>query len=392
MTLHHILTELRYAQKNFCPRCGVGRCERYGTRTRRCFTKSDAWTTIAVQRFRCLACTHQFIRLPFLLIGMFAVEAIEYAAFLYLRALSFQNSIAILRAWYDRKVLTKEVLIRHIEQVADALPDHLAVTRHLHPQRSGYYALDGTWLKHRGQDLVLLILLDVETLDIVSWAVAEEETIVAYERLLDPVMGEISAGLKGFFCDGEEAILHVLQERFPEAPLQLCVFHKHRRIGQIVSFVRPKTAMDREIKERVERVLFAVTRRDAETALADLERYAREHRQHAKLQEVIRVLKRNFDLLLTHFDHPEMSPYNNVLEGFNHVIKRKLRLMKGFKKAINIHRWLKLILLDWRFHLLNESTFKARRGKSPLQLAGCTLPPIYNWLKFCRTNITGKPS
>jgi hypothetical protein len=82
-----------------------------------------------------------------------------------------------------------------------------------------------------------------------------------------------------------------------------------------------------------------------------------------------------------------MSPYNNVLEGFNYIVKRRIRLMKGFKKPINITRWLKLLLLDWRFHLLKETEFKTRRNKSPLQLAGACLPPkIYNWLTFVRKN------
>ena len=144
--------------------------------------------------------------------------------------------------------------------------------------------------------------------------------------------------------------------------------------------------MDREIKERVEKILFAATKQEAMNALYDLQQFAQEHQSSEKLQEVIGVLKRNFDLLLTHFDHPEMSPYNNVLEGFNHLIKRRTRLMKGFKKPINIHRWLKLILLDWRFHPLKKTFFNIRRNKSPLQLASVQLPKIYNWLFFVRKN------
>ena len=123
------------------------------------------------------------------------------------------------------------------------------------------------------------------------------------------------------------------------------------------------------------------------TKLHELEAFAKEHRGYKKLKDVMGVLKRNFDLLLTHFDHPEMTPYNNVLEGFNHVIKRRTRLMKGFKKPLNIKRWLKLILLDWRFHPLKESIVQDRRNLSPLQLAEAPLPKkIYNWLSYIRMN------
>ena len=299
---------------------------------------------------------------------MFVIEMIEYAAFMYLRALSFNNILAILRAWYGKRVFSKNVLIDRIEQLADLIPDNQEVSRWLSVKRSGYFALDGTWLKYRGQDIVLLILFDVQTLDVVSWNVASEESEESYQKLIDQAKWEIMAYVKGFFCDGDSGLLKALKKNFPGRRIQLCVFHKYSRVGQIISFVLARTEIDKEIKRQTEKILFAPSKREA-----------------------IGVLKRNFDLLLTHFDDPAMSAYNNALEGFNHILKRKLTLMKGFKKQVNINRWLKLILLDWRFHVLSESAFKDRRGKSPLQLAGANLPPIYNWMTFIRKNYPKKP-
>lgn len=323
---------------------------------------------------------------------MFTIEMIEYAAFMYLRSLSFNNTIAILRAWYEKDVLSKDILIDHIEQLTDTLPDNKTVTLRFRPVRSGYYALDGTWLKYRGRDIVLLIILDVVTLDLVGWRVSLNEDGKSYQKLIRSVEDEIAASVHGFFCDGDPGLLEILKKEFPSTPIQLCVFHKYSRVGQIIPFVRVRTTIDREIKIRVEKVLFAPTKGDAVDALHDLQRYAQAHQSYTKLHEIIGVLKRNFDLLLTHFDHPEMSAYNNTLEGFNHILKRRLRLMKGFKKPVNINRWLKLLLLDWRFHRLVESAFTNRRGKSPLQLAGVQLPKIYNWMKFLRRKLKEKPT
>lgn len=318
---------------------------------------------------------------------MFSVEMIEYAAFMYLRSISFNSIIAIIRAWHDKKVLSKNILIDHIEQLADRLPSHEWITESLKPKRSGYHALDGTWLKYRGRDIVLLIFFDVVTLDLVSWHVVLEECEQSYQSLADLAQKQNLQAPNGFYCDGDAGLLKVLKRTFPGTPIQLCVFHKYSRAGQLIPFVRAKTKIDKEIKIRVEQILFATSKDEAVKALKDLEKYAKEHQEYEKLRKVIGILKRNFRLLLTHFDHKEMSPYNNVLEGFNHILKRRLRLMKGFKKPINIKRWLKLILLDWRFHPLVESTFKDRKGKSPLQLAGCNLPPYYNWMKFIRTKL-----
>jgi transposase-like protein len=318
---------------------------------------------------------------------MYAVKMVEYVAFMYLRSLSFNQVIAILGAYYEQDVITKDRLIDHIEQLADRMPENEQISRWLKPKRSGYYALDGTWLKYRGRDIVLLILFDVCTLDIVSYCIARDETEETYTKLINLAWSEIADSTKGFYCDGDPGLLKVIKARFRNTPIQLCVFHKYQRVHQLVPFVRPKTQLDKEIKERVGQVLFAETKEIAITKLHGLKQFAKEHQDYKKLQEVIGVLKRNFDLLLTHFDHPEMTPYNNVLEGFNHVIKRRTRLMKGFKKPINIKRWLKLIILDWRFHPLKESSFKDRRNLSPLQLAEVPLPKkIYNWLSYVRKN------
>jgi len=323
------------------------------------------------------------------LIGMYSGKVMEYISFLYLRSLSFQQVRTILSAWFEEAVISKDVLISAVETVADSLPTNEAVTAWLHPSRSGYYALDGTWLKYRGQDFVLLIIFDVETLDVVSYQIAYEENYQSYCTLITKAEKEIGQP-KGLFCDGDLGLLKVLKERYPSVPIQLCVFHKYSRVGQLACFVHPKSDLDREIKRRVEKVLFAPTKEQALSALAELKQYAVEYPKSQKLKQVIGVLKRNFDLLLTHYDNPEMSPYNNVLEGFNYLIKRRTRLMKGFKKPINISRWIKLLILDWRFHPLTESEFKNRRGKTPLELSQVQLPKIYNWITFLRKKFPKK--
>ncbi len=103
---------------------------------------------------------------------MYTIKIIEHVTFMYLRSMSFNQVNAILRSFYERDVFTKATLLDHIEQMADRIPDHQAISRWLKPQRSGYYAVDGTWIKYRGEDRVLLILFDVETLDTIAYLAA----------------------------------------------------------------------------------------------------------------------------------------------------------------------------------------------------------------------------
>lgn len=307
---------------------------------------------------------------------------------MYLRSLSLNSVSDIFRSWYSTDVFSKDTLIHHIEQYTEQIPEHSEITAWLKPIRSGYYAIDGTWLKYRGQDIVLLILFDVKTLDIVNWKIAIHEDETSYTKLLTAVYDEISPNIKGFHCDGDPGLLRALKTLFPGIPIQLCIFHKYSRAGQLIPFVRVRNKTDKEIKKLTEQVLFAKTKQEAISGLNKLQRYAQEHQKHKKLKELIGVLKRNFDLLLTHFDNPEMSPYNNVLEGFNYIVKRRIKLMKGFKKPVNVNKWIKLILTDWRFYYLKESQFKNRNGKSPLELAGCELPKIYNWVNYIHENFS----
>lgn len=323
------------------------------------------------------------------MIGRFTPKMIEYIAYMYLRSLSLENTVAIARAWFEKDWLTKSTILDHIEKLIDRLPSMDQMSKKLKPMRSGYYAWDGTWLKYRDRNIVLLICFDVVTLDVVNYQVADDETYLAYEKLIKNINDtepNILAQSKGFYADGELCLLKQLREKYPNIPLQLCVFHKYARVGQIILFVRAR-GINQEIKTRVEKVLFAPTKAEAIQCLYELKRYALAHQENKKLREIIGVLKRNFELLLTHFDHPEMSPYNNVLEGFNHIIKRKLTLMKGFKKELNIHRWLKLILMDYRFHKIHSSKFPNRNGKSPLELSRVPLPKHFNWLTLVRKKI-----
>lgn len=320
--------------------------------------------------------------------GMFSIQIIEYATYLYVRSMSLNDVVDVLRAWFEKDIFSKAVILSHIIKLIDRIPPLEEVTLKFSPNRSGYYAWDGLWMKYKNDNIVLLICLDVVTLDIISYHIAKDENYFSYGELIEKINhyeSEILANAKGFLLDGELGLKKQLQKNFPLVPIQLCAFHRYSRIGQIIPFVRAR-GEDKVIKAKVEKVIFAPTKQEALTSLVELKRYAQEHQQNKKLKEIIGVLKRNFDLLITHFDNPEMSPYNNTLEGFNHLIKRKLRMMKSFKKKNNIDRWIKILLLNYRFHVIKSSYFKNRNGKSPLQLAGVKLPKHFNWIKLLRKN------
>ena len=350
------------------------------------------WKKKQHRRWRCHICEHIWHVTN--RIGMMSRQASEWLTYTYLRTLSFQQTRSIVESLHRQEVITKKTLITCCEEVADSMPSLWNVTAWLQPKRSGYYALDGTWLKYRGKDIVLLILFDIETLDVVSYCIAEQEDNESYRQLIEPVRKEIGTP-RCFFCDGDSGLLKMLRDDYAGVPIQLCVFHKYIRIGQLIPFkYKRKDSINWQVKLRVEKVLFSETRVEAEMALVQLKCFAMENHAVKKVKQALAVIGQNYELLMTHFEYSDINDrYNNALEGFNSVVKRKTRLMKGFKKMDNIDRWVKLILLDWRFHSLCHSSKKERKNKSPLKLSECDLPKkIYNWITFVRQNYHATPT
>jgi len=62
--------------------------------------------------------------------------------------------------------------------------------------------------------------------------------------------------------------------------------------------------------------------------------------------------------------------------------------MKGFKIYKNLDRYLKLFLIEFRFHYLKESSFKDRNGKSLLESAGTIYRNSTTFYRFFIKNYT----
>lgn len=321
---------------------------------------------------------------------------IEYVVFVYLNCLSLNTTIDIIRGHYEQNLLSKKLILQFIEQVADALPSLEEIDQLYQPKRSGYLAFDGLWFKFRGQDIVLLVSFDPETFDIVTAIWADQECEETYDQLMEVVMEKVDVkSVKGLYGDGDNGLLLSLKKHFPEIPFQLCIVHKELRMGQIVpvKIVRRSKKMSDKVKEEIIRfqtlfreTIYAESKKESYQALERLKKFANRSSQE-RLRTAYRSLNRRFHLTLTHFDHPGMLRDNNLIECFNGILKPRLDLMKGFKKEENLDRYLKLFLLDYRFHPLRESRFKERRGKFPLELSGVYLPKLYNFIKYLRKHL-----
>jgi hypothetical protein len=326
----------------------------------------------------------------------FTNSFIEFVVFVYLRCLSLNTAMEIIRATYEDEILSKTTILDFLEKVADQVPTLDDIDNLFHPKRSGFIALDGVWFKFRGLDIVLLVCFDPETFDIIDalWSLQEDEK--SYTTLLTKVIAKIGrSNIKGVYGDGDKGLINSLKLQLPTIPFQICIVHKEMRMGQVVPVkminiskrIDERTKLEiRQFQALFRAVIYAKDKEESIRILQDLKSFTKDH-PNEKFKKAFRSLLTNFKYTLTHFDHTEMQRDNNLLECFNGIIKPRLRLMKGFKKYSNLDRYLKLFLLEYRFRPLRESRFTDRRNLSPLQVAEVELPKIYNFLTFLRTSL-----
>lgn len=345
------------------------------------------------QSYRCMN-NHLFI--PNHKQTSFTNSFIEYVVILYLRSLSLNSVIQIVRIQLEKDILTRETLLEFIEKVADRLPTLDDIDNIFHPKRSGYVALDGVWFKYRKNNFVLLVAFDPVTFDPIAVKLETDETQAGYERLLTEAVNKIGAvNIKGVYGDGDKGLIKALNKLLPTVPFQVCIVHKELKMGQIVPVksvrvsrkLTPFQKHDIKVFQLLFRdVVHASSKDESAKNLERLRKYC-DSTKDERFQKAYRSLAYNFNYTLTHFDHPEMDADNNILEGFNSLLKRRLKLFKGFKRPGNIEKYVKLILLDYRFHQFVGSEKKRRQGVTPLELAGVILPEYYNFIKLLRESL-----
>ena len=374
-----------------CPICTSGETKKNGMIKRMVMSKSGKKMR-SVQSYKCRN-GHTFkVGLDF----PFSDSFIEHVVFIYLRCMSLNVTVDIVRETYEQDVLSKSQVLEFVEQVADALPSLAEIDQLYSPHRSGYLAFDGVWFSYGSGQIVLLVCFDPVSFDVISAVWNDDENQAGYNRVINQVLNKLPKDrIKAVYGDGDNGLMLSLKYHLPRVPFQLCAVHRILRMEQIVPVARAGRSrkMDEKTKAEIKEfaglfkaTLIAVSKEEAVKALGDLLIWT-QSRPNERYVRAVNQLKYNFLQTLTHFDYPGMMRDNNLIECFNGCLKPRLTLMKGFKRGDNLDRYLKLFLLDFRFHSLKESRFAYRRDKSPIELGGVPLPQYFNFLTLLRDQL-----
>ncbi len=371
-----------------CQICGSSDVKKNGSIIKTVMKKGGK-RNVTVQKYKCNN-MHVFrVGNP----PLFDDSFIEQVVYVYLRCLSLNTTIDIIREMYEQDVLSKRLILDFLVTVADRLPTLSEIDDVFEPKRSGFIALDGTWFSFNDEEIVLLVAFDPVSFDIIAANFEKDETEEGYTRLVSEVIQKLGAlEIKGAYGDGDNGLILSLKKLLPHVPFQLCIVHKEMRMGQLVPVksLHHSKYFTNEQKHEIKtfqflfrEVIYAKTKEESVAALETLGKYVKQN-PNERFQKAYRSLSRNFQYTLTHFNHVHMQRDNNLLECFNGILKPRLNLMKSFKKEENLDRYLKLFLLEFRFRPLRESRFTDRRGQSPLELGDVYLPKYYNFIRFLR--------
>ena len=160
---------------------------------------------------------------------------IEFVVFIYLRCLSLNTTVEIIRATYEEDILTKGLILDFIENVADALPTIEDIDRIFKPRRSGFLAFDGVWFKYDGKEIVLLVCFDPKTFDVINAVWGTNEDFETYSTLVLRVLEDYPRDqILGIYGDGDRGLLQSLKTHLAGIPFQVCIVHKEMLMGKKV--------------------------------------------------------------------------------------------------------------------------------------------------------------
>ena len=154
---------------------------------------------------------------------------------------------------------------------------------------------------------------------------------------------------KSFTVDGRKGVKDYLKWRYPNVPLQHCLFHQKAAVRRYLTG-RPKTECGKALLELISRISvsdkysFCLEYKALKTRYAGFlkERNERGQFMHKRLRSAFRSLAQNLPDLFTWQDFPDLKipTTTGSCEGYFSQMKRKVRTHPGLK----IFRLKKLVL------------------------------------------------
>lgn len=234
---------------------------------------------------------------------------------------------------------------KQIQQYGERIASPLHVQRKYFHQSKGILLLDGTFLKIRGEERVILIAYDT-ILGVVDFFIDETENKTSYSLILARLRKE-GYIFRCIASDGHGSLESLIEEE--RIPHQRCHFHIMQDLDQFLSVRGERRGKDQILYSRLKYILHA---RTLEILVERLDMF-RKHTIHlfpsAKHRKVIRwfwnILPKA-EMFLS-FESGEVPTTTGILENLNGQIKARIKTMRGMKSEQSLENLLKIL---FHFH------------------------------------------
>jgi transposase-like protein len=210
-----------------------------------------------------------------------------------------------------------------------------------------YVLFDGTYFHKNG---CLICLKDSISHRILSSIYVVRESYV----IVHPWFRELRTNglaIKYIAMDGERSIMRAVQDVWPEAKIQRCLYHIQRE-GMRWLRTYPKTLAGQQLRHLLRNISATKTVHDKELFIANFKAWHKEHHAHIKLLPsstmAFRDLKKTITLItnalpdMFHFlDTKHIPSTTNLIEGFFSRLKSDYRRHRGIseKHKISYLKW-----------------------------------------------------
>jgi transposase-like protein len=238
------------------------------------------------------------------------------------------------------------------------------------PSWSGHLQVDGKHLLVNNKWIVLLVAVDIYTLDVPMTVLCHDENKAPFQFIIKSLL-KLKYPFKSITTDLGKGFVKEARKLLPEIPHQVCAIHLQRYIDQRVP-KRPKK--DKEIilgfRHLAQELLQAKNLANYERKLSEFKAHGlKGAKTHPGCRVIYNAILRYQDSLKQHYKDDNIQNNSNSVECVISHLSEKIYQVKKFESFPGAYYTTTLSTIYWRLHQFTCSRYKERNGKSPLLLA-----------------------
>ena len=250
------------------------------------------------------------------------------------------------------------------------MPSLYEISHVCKPGWSGHLQIDGKYILVDKNWVVLLIAVDIGTLDIPVSVICYDENKTPFRFVINALL-KLPYPFKSLTTDLGKGFVNESKRLLPGIPHQICTIHLQRYLDQKVP-KRPRQNKEiiLEFREMVQHLLQAKNQANYERKLSEFKVHGHKGAEiHSGCQTIYKAVLKYQNSLKQHYKDDDIHNNSNTVECVISHLSNKIYQAKRFESLLGAYYTTTFSMIYWRLHQFTSSRFSQRNGKSPLLLA-----------------------